>query len=184
MDRESHAKGMVSWDVDGQFVTEEDEKDFERFLEGLAFFGKLDARQAMEHMKQHKEDAFCSIRHFSGTGSAPCTKDGVKGLRSLLQRRVKARDDGKNFSVDEVVQCVSDRIGPGLRDGTQQGQSLEEIFERIYDEALRSVQDRQKQRIYHFPCVLAGAKKPEEFSIGPVHFLTNKKIGTPPYGTI
>jgi len=53
MDRESHAKGMVSWDVDGQFMTEEDEKDFERFLEALAFFGKLDARQAMGHMKQH-----------------------------------------------------------------------------------------------------------------------------------
>ena len=49
---------MVSWDVDGQFMTEEDEKDFERFLEGLAFFGKLDAQQAMEHMKQHKEARF------------------------------------------------------------------------------------------------------------------------------
>lgn len=135
-------------------MTEEDEKDFERFLEGLAFFGKLDARQAMEHIKLHKEDALCSIRHFSGTGSAPCTKDGMQGLRSLLQRRVKARGDGKDFAVDEVVQGVSDRIGPGLRDGTQQGQSLEEVFERVYNEVLKLVQDQQKQRIYHFPVCL------------------------------
>src|SRR5205807_5888117 len=93
---------------DDQPMTEDDERDYERFLEGLAFFGKLDLQQAMEHFKQHKEDALCSIRHFSGTGSASCTKDGMLGLRSLLQRRVKARDDGKNFDVDEVVQCVSD----------------------------------------------------------------------------
>lgn len=151
-------------------MTEEDENDFERFLEGLAFFGRLDMQQAMDHMKEHKEDAFCNIRHFSGTGLAPCTKDGMQGLRSLLERRVNARDDGKNFAVDEVVECVSDRIGPGLRDGAQQGQNLEGIFERVYSEALKSVQDRQKQRVYHFPCVLAGAKKPEEFSIGPVQF--------------
>jgi hypothetical protein len=165
-------------EVRDQLMTEEDEKDYERFLEGLAFFGRLDARQAMEHIKQHKEDALSSIRHFSGTGSVLCTKDGMQGLRSLLQRRVKARDDGMNFAVDEVVQRVSDRIGPRLRDGTQQGQSPGEILERICDEALKSVQDRQKQRTYHFPCVLAGARKPEEFSIGPVQFTASSLFGS------
>lgn len=151
-------------------MTEEDEKDYERFIEGIEFFLKLDAKQHMEHIRQHKEDALCTIRHFSGTGSASCTRDGMQGLRSLVQRRVQARDDGKNFAVDEVVQCISDQIGPGLKDGTQQGESPEEIFERVYAQALKSVQDRQRQRTYHFPCVLAGAKSPEQFSIGPVQF--------------
>jgi hypothetical protein len=151
-------------------MTEEDEKDYEKFLQGIEFFLKLDVQQHMEHFKQHKEDALCSIRHFSGTGSASCTRDGMHGLRSLVQRRIKAKADGKNFAVDEVVQCISDHIGPGLKDGTQQGESPEEIFERVYDQALKSVQARQKQRTYHFPCVLAGARSPQEFSIGPVQF--------------
>ena len=156
--------------VDDQFMTEEDEKDYEQFLEGIEFFLKLDVREHMEHIKRHKEDAFCTIRHFSGTGSASCTRDGMQGLRSLVQRRVKTKHDGKNFAVDEVVQCVSDQIGPGLRDGTERGESPEAIFERVYAQALKSVQGRQKQRTYHFPCVLAGAKSPEQFSIGPVQF--------------
>ena len=57
-----------------QPMTEEDEKDYGRFLEGIEFFAKLDVPQTMEHIKQHKEDAFYSIRHFSGEGSAMCTK--------------------------------------------------------------------------------------------------------------
>jgi hypothetical protein len=156
--------------IEDLFMTAEDEKDYERFLKGIEFFLKLDVKQHMEHIKQHKEDALCTIRHFSGTGSASCTSDGMQGLRSLVQRRVDARGDGKNFAADEVVQCVSDQIGPGLRDGTQRDESPEEIFERVFAQALKSVQDRQKQRTYHFPCVLAGAKSPEQFSIGPVQF--------------
>jgi hypothetical protein len=47
-------------------MTEEDEKNYERLLKGIEFFAKLDVPQHMEHIKRHKEDALCTIRHFTG----------------------------------------------------------------------------------------------------------------------
>ena len=34
-------------------MTEEDERDYAKFLEGIEFFLKLDVQQHMEHIKQH-----------------------------------------------------------------------------------------------------------------------------------
>lgn len=151
-------------------MTCEDEADYEKFLDGIAYFLKLDVQQTMEHIREHKEDSFCNIRHFSGTGSALCTKEGMRALQSLIRRRVQAKIDGKNLAFKDVVDEVCKHIGPGLREGTEQGHSQEDIFERVYSGAVKTVEEQQKEFKYHFPCVLTGAKSPEEFSIGPVSF--------------
>jgi hypothetical protein len=46
-------------EANDRLMTEEDDKDYERFHEGLAFFRKLDVRQAMEHIKRQNEKIFC-----------------------------------------------------------------------------------------------------------------------------
>jgi hypothetical protein len=151
-------------------MTSEDQNDYERFLEGITFFFGLAPQQLMEHMKLHKEDAFSQIRHFSGQGSAPCTTDGMNHLGLLVQRRIQVMSNGKDFDYQEVVREIADHIGPSLQEGVQDGKDTEDIFECVFASALGPLKDKQKKSIYHFPCVLARAKSPEEFTVGPVRF--------------
>ena len=151
-------------------MTPEDQHDVEKFLEGIAFFLRLTPEQIREHMKVHKEDAFSTIRHFTGQGSALCTRQGRDHLGLIVQRRVYALLNGKNIDCEEVLHEMSEHIGRSLREGGQNGESEEDVFERVLASALKTVEDQQRASIYHFPCVLAGAKSPEEFAIGPVRF--------------
>jgi hypothetical protein len=151
-------------------MTPEDQNDFERFLEGITFFLGLTPEQVMAHMKLHKEDAFSQIRHFSGQGSALCTRNGMNCLELLVQRRIKALSNGKNFDYQDVVREIAERIGPSLKKGTQNEEDTEDTFEDVFTSALGAVEHQQKKSIYHFPCVLTGAKTPKEFTIGPVRF--------------
>jgi len=148
----------------------EDQHDFESFLEGIFFFSRLTPEQVMEHMASHKEDAFSQVRHFSGRGSALCTKEGVDHLALLVQRRIQALDNGKDFYYQDVVDEVADHIGPALKAGVEKGEEAEEIFECVFASALKTAKDKQIESTYHFPCVLAGAKSPQEFTVGPVRF--------------
>jgi len=98
-------------------VSPEDQDDYGKFLEGITFFMQLAPEQILEHMKLHREDAFSQIGHFSGEGSAPCTKDGMSHLRALVQRRVQALTRSKDFDFEEVVKGIAEHIGPSLQQG-------------------------------------------------------------------
>lgn len=151
-------------------MTSKDRNDYEGFLEGVAFFLRLAPEQAMEHIRLHKEDAFSQIRHFSGQGSALCTKAGMNHLRLLVQRRIQALDDGKDFDYQDVVDEIAERVGPALKAGAEKGEDAEDTFECVFTSALKIAKGRQRKSTYHFPCVLAGAKSPQEFTVGPVKF--------------
>jgi hypothetical protein len=115
---------------------------FRNLLEGITFFLGLTPKQLMEHMKLHKEDAFSQIRHFSGQGSAPCTRDGMNHLGLLVQRRIRSLSNGKDFDCQEVVREIAERIGPSLKEGVQNGEDTEDIFERVFTSALKAVGDQ------------------------------------------
>ena len=137
---------------------------------GSPSFGNLTPEQLMEHMKRHKEDGFSHIRHFSGQGSAPCTRKGMNHLESLVRRRIQVLSNGKNLDCQEVVHNVAENIGPALKTGIENGEEAEDIFEGILASAVKMAELQQKISTYHFPCVLAGATDPEEFTVGPVRF--------------
>jgi hypothetical protein len=151
-------------------MSPEDQNDYEKFLEGITFFMQLAPKQILEHSKLHREDAFSQIGHFSGEGSAPCTKDGMNHLSALVQRRVQALTRGKDFDFEEVVNEIARHIGPSLQEGVRGGKDVEEIFEHVFTSASAAAAERHRESIYHFPCVLAAAKSPKEFTIGPVIF--------------
>ena len=151
-------------------MSPEDQDDYGKFLEGITFFMQLAPEQILEHMKLHREDAFSQIGHFSGEGSAPCTKDGMSHLRALVQRRVQALNRSKDFDFEEVVKGIAEHIGPSLQQGVRDGKDVEEIFEPVFTSALAAAEGQHRKSIYHFQCVLTAAKIPKEFSIGPVRF--------------
>ncbi len=151
-------------------MTSEDRNDYEGFLEGVVFFLRLAPEQAMEHIRLHKEDGFPQIRHFSGQGSALCTKAGMNHLQLLVQRRIHALDNGKDFDYQDVVDEIAERVGPALKAGAEKGEDAEDTFECVFASALKIAKDQQRKSTYHFPCVLAGAKSPQEFTVGPVKF--------------
>ena len=151
-------------------MSPEDQDDYGKFLEGITFFMQLAPEQILEHMKLHREDAFSQIGHFSGEGSAPCTKDGMSHLRALVQRRVQALTRSKDFDFEEVVKGIAEHIGPSLQQGVRDGKDVEEIFEPVFTSALAAAEGQHRKSIYHFQCVLTAAKIPKEFSIGPVRF--------------
>ncbi len=148
----------------------EDEEDYEAFLEGVTFFLRLTVEQMKEHLDLHPEDGFAMIRHPGGRGSALCTKLGWDRMRNIVDRRLASLPDGKDMDVEEVLQEISELIAPSLDEGVKKGESAEQIFECVYASALRNVEANKHDHIYHFPCVLAGAASPEQFTLGPVRF--------------
>jgi hypothetical protein len=151
-------------------MTRDDQNDYEAFLEGVTFFMKLDFEDTKKHLEAHPEDGFSMIRHPSGQGSALCTNAGWDQMRSLVGRRLASLPDGKDLDLEEVLQQIGQHIAPSLREGLNKGSSEQDIFERVFESALKNVADGTEEQIYHFPCVLAGAKSPTQFTVGPVRF--------------
>ena len=151
-------------------MSPEDQNDYDEFLEGVFLFLKMTPEQIMKHIKVHREDAFPQLRHFGGHGSAMCTKSGMDHLEQLVRRRLSAMEDAKNLDTAEVLQEITEHIGPALKEGAESDEAAESIFERVFTAAVGVAKGQQKMSMYHFPCVLAGAKQPEELVIGPVRF--------------
>jgi len=145
----------------------EDERDLDGFFKGLVFTSPLSNEQIRELLAN---DARLDLRHYSGQGSALCTKSGLQCLENLVFRRVRSLEDGRSYDTEEVLRELADKICPALSEGAQRGENESAVFERIFASALKAVGQGRKKSTYHFPIVLAGAKSPDEFDIGSVHF--------------
>jgi len=153
-------------------MTGEDQIDYEGFLEDLLSCSQLSPEELAEHFKLHWKETFPMLRHFDGHGFAICTSEGTNCLRSIVHRRVLALDNFKDFDLDAVLEEVAQRICPSLKAGAVLEESPEEIFEHVMTSSLETAVSQQERTIYHFPCVLAGAKDPEEFIVGLVRLST------------
>lgn len=153
-------------------MTTDDTDDIDQFLHGLVFFLRMTAEQMMEWVKTHPNESLSQfqLRHFSGQGSAFCTSEGISHLASLVGRKAKALPNARDLDPDEVFREVAQSVCPSLKAGAEKGEDEHTTVEQVVKAALDSVLTGLKPRTYHFPCVLAGAKKSEEFSIGPVTF--------------
>src|ERR1700722_3482804 len=97
----------------------EDESDLDGFLKGLAFSSPMSTEQIRELISG---GARLDLRHYSGEGSALCTKAGFDCLESLIFRRVNRLDDGNTYDPEEVLRVIADRICPSLSDGAKRGE--------------------------------------------------------------
>ena len=148
-------------------MSAENEKDLAGFLSGLALPPNVSNEQIRELLS---DGARLDIRHYSGQGSALCTKAGFDSLEALVLRSVSSLADGSTYDPNEVLREVADKICPALHDGAVSGENEYIVFERVMTSALGMVGAARKKSTYHFPVVLAGAKNPEEFDLGPVKF--------------
>ena len=91
-------------------------------------------------------------------------------LRKRYAPVLSSMEGAKNLDAAEVLKEITEHIGLALKKGAQGGEEAESIFEGVFSAAVRMARDQQKMSVYHFPCVLAEAKQPIEFVIGPVRF--------------
>lgn len=153
--------------IQSMHMSTEDENDLDDFFKGLAFTSPLSNEQIRGLLANN---ARLDLRHYSGHGSALCTKSGFQSLENLVVRWVSSLEDGRSYDPEEVLREVADKICPALSEGAQRGENKSAVFKRIFASALNAVGQKRKKSIYHFPVVLAGAKSPDEFDIGPIHF--------------
>jgi hypothetical protein len=153
----------------------EDENDLDGFFKGLAFTSQLSNEQIRELLA---DGARLDLRHYCGQGSALCTKLGFQSLESLVFRRVRSLADARTYDPEEVLREVADKICPALSEGAQRGEHESTVFDQIFASALRTVAKERKKSTYHFPVVLAEAKSPDEFEIGPVKFRNASRFAT------
>jgi hypothetical protein len=156
-------------------MSTQDEKDLDGFFKGLAFSSPLSNEQVRDLLA---DGARLDLRHYSGQGSALCTKAGFQNLESLIVRRVHSLKDGRTYDSEEVLRDVADKICPALSDGALRGEDESTVFENVFTSALKFVAEGRKKSSYHFPVVLAGAKSPDEFEIGPVKFRNASRFAT------
>lgn len=148
-------------------MSAEDENDLDGFFKGLALTSPLSDEQIRELFADGPR---FDLRHYSGQGSALCTKSGFQSLETIVFRRVRSLKDASTYDPEEVLREVADKICPALSEGAQRGERENAVSERVIAAALNTVAQERQKSTYHFPVVLAGAKNPDEFEIGPVKF--------------
>jgi hypothetical protein len=147
-----------------------DLRDFWRIHEGLETYVKLDAKGMMERLKAHKEDAFCEVTDYAGTGKLMCSRDGYDAIYDLAERHRDSMPVPDNYSVTELAAGIRIHIVRAIVDEKQD----EPALARVLAEALRDADKNHIDRTYHFPCVVVPYDEPPQFRVGAVAFTAAK----------
>lgn len=143
-----------------------DLRDFQRIREGLETYAKLDAKAAMERLKDFTEDGPCHVSDYSGRGTLMCTREGYNAIIQLAQRHRDFLAVPDDYSVSELVEAIKKlfvRV-------TVEAKEERVAVVRVLSEAISEANKNHIQRTYHFPCVIVPFEEPHQFSVGAVVF--------------
>src|SRR3954451_22957613 len=83
-----------------------DRRDFSRICAGLEACAKLDAKDFTSRLAAHKNEVFCNVAGYDGTGMLMCTRDGYDAIIELAQRLQGSMPVPDDYSVKELVDGI------------------------------------------------------------------------------
>jgi hypothetical protein len=146
--------------------------DFWRIHDGLQAYIKLDVKGTMERLKTHKDDVFCEVTDYGGTGKLMCTRDGHNAIYALAERLRDSMPVPDDYSVNELAGGLRSRIVRAIVDEKQD----EPALARVLAEAVADADKNHVERTYHFPSVIVPHDEPAQFRIGVVAFTVAKSF--------
>lgn len=151
---------------------EEDIRDFWRIANGIEAYASLDARGAFNRLKEHKEDAFCEVTDYAGTGKLMCTRDAHKAIEDLAERHRDSMAIPDDYSTEELAEGIRRFVVRAMVDVKQD----EPALARVLAQAVADADANHFERTYHFPCVVLIHEEPPQFQVGPVTFTAAKEF--------
>jgi hypothetical protein len=140
--------------------------DFQRIIRGLEVFVGLDFPQLCEYYRTHEEDKLCDVARADGKGIVPCTRDAIQAIVSMAERHIAGLANPNDYSVSDLAEAMRRCMVRAMIEEN----SDEAIIERVLRECTEETEKTHAERVFHFPCVLVSARKPETVSMGPVEF--------------
>ena len=140
--------------------------DLKRIIVGLEVFAGLSFEQLRAYYAAHDEDKLCDVARLDGKGFLPCTRDAIRAIVSIAERHVGNQANPNDYSIADLTEAIRGRIVRSI----VEEETEEAVLHRVLEEATEEVRKTHTERIFHFPCVLVSARKPERVSIGPVEF--------------
>lgn len=156
---------------------EKDIEDINFIINEITLFASMEVLDLMAYLREHKNDAWFSIPHPSGSGSH-LTIGEAAGRRfyELAARHLSTRSTlNNNFDVDLFTEAVRKEFAwMFLKKGEK------EISQRNLDKMLAAAVKRagkeHKALTHYIPCIVVSSSEPEEFKIGPVDFVRMEKF--------
>jgi hypothetical protein len=147
-----------------------DLRDFWRIDASINTYLRMSAKEMMERLKAHKEDAFCEVTDYNGKGKLMCTRDGYDAIWSLAERYRDSMPIPDDYSTEELA----DGIQRGVVRAIVEEKQDERALARVLAEAVVDADKNHVERTYHFPCVIVPYDQPRQFRIGLVAFTAAK----------
>lgn len=147
-----------------------DVRDFRRIHTGLETYANMGARESLERLRGHKEDAFCEVTAYDGKGKVMCTRDAYNAIHSLAERHRDSMQVPDDYSVNELADGIRAHIVRGIVDEKY----AELALARVLAEAVSDADKNHIERTYHFPCVVVPHEEPRQFRVGLVKFTAAK----------
>src|ERR1700693_1709236 len=149
-----------------------DLRDFWRIVDGLEAYATHDVKAAFQRLKEHKEDAFCNLPDYAGTGELMCTRDGYEAIFDLARRHRESMAIPDDYSVEELAEGIRRHIVRAMVDKKEDEPALSQVLAQAVTEAHAN----HFERTYHFPSVLVPYEEPSQFRIGAVIFTVAKEF--------
>jgi hypothetical protein len=146
--------------------TDSHAEDFQRIVRELEVFVGLDFPQLREYYRTHEEDQMCDVARADGKGMVPCTRDAVRAIVSIAERRVASLANPNDYSVSDLAEAMRRHLVRAMIEE----KSDEAIIQRVLRQSREETEKTHAERVFHFPCVLVSSRNPETVSMGPVEF--------------
>lgn len=154
---------------------QQDINDVEFVLSEALRFLRMSPKEIMDEVSKDKTGAFCWIPHPSGDGDLLIGGKAETRLYELAQRHLATQKLlGEKIELREFVRDIKDALVRWF--ATVEREVDGRNVDRMLSEAVKRTTKKFKELTHFIPCVLVFDEHPEEFSIGPVRFVTKTRF--------
>lgn len=110
-----------------------------------------------------------------GEDNVICGKDAKIKFFELAKRHLKTQNElEKNVDIEQFIyEIIASFVQRFLKEGREVNKQQ---IEKMLSAVVKKLKRRQKALTHYIPCILVSANEPEEFDVGPVHFMRMEKF--------
>lgn len=150
-------------------------RDLEFICTELIHFGKMSFQELKAHFEINKGDVLCTIPHPSGRGDLICGWQAYERFLHIAKRHLEGFQDlEKQLRAEDMRRAlIYDFVNRFIK---RQAPFDSQNVAKMLTAALNRVKQKRKDLTHFIPCIVCEDKIPDEFFIGPVHFVLMKKF--------
>jgi hypothetical protein len=146
----------------------------QEIIEDLNRFGRMSIEELKRHWEEHPEDRMQSLQIPGGRGRRGMSRRAARLFSDLAEQLRKRSKDGHALGQETLDSALRHAFGELFY---VEGRLVdEESVGEMMSRAVKESRTHLEAVTHYLPCVLVTPATPQEFKIGPVHFLTGEKF--------